>query len=102
MNKLMFKYLNKAHPKSYVVKTKFGNVPHFDEEGSFTLLDKKNKIISMLCDLFSCDKDYATEIYESWVKTLPIYVRMKGTTNTTILVMEQTGSGSSIFNSSLY
>lgn len=99
MKKLMFKYLKKTYPKAYVVKTKFGNLPHFGDEGSYTLLDKKIRIITMLSDLFSCDKDFATEVYESWVGMLPVYVRMKNGTNSSVLVMEQTGCNSTIFNS---
>lgn len=100
MKKLMFTYLNAAYPNSYCVKTSWGNVPHFGNVNcDYAILSIKSKIVSTLSHLFCCSPEFADEVYSSWIKSFPVYIRVKTLVNSSVLVLEQTGSNCSIMNS---
>ena len=88
MEKLMFKFLDQIRPNMFVLKTKFGNVPAYNRSGNFVVGDEKRKDIERLCRFFSIHDYDGKYIYEKWLGTKPIYVRIKNSTNDTVLVPE--------------
>lgn len=54
-----------------------------------------------LCSLFSIELTEAQEITKSWLDSLPTYRKIDTSTNHSVLVPEQTGCYSTIFNTLL-
>ena len=84
----MFRFLDQMRPNMFVVKTKFGNVPRYNREGDFIVGNEKRKDIEKLCHYFCLEYYQGKLIYENWMATKPTYVRVKNSTNDTVLVPE--------------
>lgn len=87
MEKLMFDFLDDLDPNMFRYRTKFGVIPHFSRGGTYLVSDEKSRQIIMLCKFFSCEYNYGLSVYERWMNSKPIYVRMKNST-TEIFVLE--------------
>ena len=80
MEKQMFNFLDFMNPNMYVLETKFGTIPRYNREGNYVIGDEKRKQILLLCSFFSCEYDDGLSVYNKWLSTKPIYVRMKNST----------------------
>lgn len=85
---MMFIFLDNMNPKLFMLKTKFGTVPHYEREGTYAIADEKRSQVNKLCDYFSCHYVDALAIYDKWLSTKPIYVRVKNSTNKSVYVPE--------------
>ena len=74
----MYDFLDSLYPTFYVHETKFGNV-FYDKGTMFSAMDKWYAIDS-LCQFFSITFSEGDEVFESWVKTKPVYVRLGNST----------------------
>ena len=81
MEKLMFKYLDNRHPNFFRYETKFGIVPRFIRDDNYVVGDIIRKDTLSLCNLFSCEFEYASSVYKKWMNSKPVYVRIKNSTN---------------------
>ena len=80
----MFKFLDHLNPNIFLLETKFGTIPRYSREGDyvfdFVVGDEKRKQILLLCSFFSCEYSDGLSLYDKWLSTKPIYVRMKNST----------------------
>ena len=76
----MFNFLDLMSPNMYVLETKFGTIPSYNREGNYVIGDEKRKQILLLCSFFSCEYDDGLSVYNKWLSTKPIYVRIKNST----------------------
>lgn len=81
MEKMMFKFLDHLNPNMFLLETRFGNIPRYNREGSYVVTSEKHKQILLLCDFFSCEFDNGATVYEKWLSSKPIYVRLKNSTS---------------------
>ena len=102
MEKLMFKFLDQIRPNMFVLKTNIGNVTRYNRSGNFVVGDEKRKDIERLCRFFSIHDYDGKYIYEKWLETKPIYVRIKNSTNDTVLVPESEVNNVSTTNYETY
>ena len=80
MEKQMFNFLDLMNPNMYVLETKFGTIPCYICEGNYVIADEKHKQILLLCSFFSCEYLDGLSVYDKWLSTKSIYVRMKNST----------------------
>lgn len=80
MEKMMFKFLDLMNPNMFRLETKFGNVPRYNGEDNFIVGNEKRRQILLLCDFFSCEFDNGLSVYEKWLSSKPVYVRIKNST----------------------
>ena len=80
MEKHMFNFLDLMNPNMYVLETKFGTIPRYNREGTYVISEEKRTQIWLLCSFFSCKYDDGLSVYDKWLSTKPIYVRMKNST----------------------
>lgn len=84
----MFRFLNTLRPNLYIIRTKFGDVPQYYGEWNryYAIVDVKYKDIVKLCNTFGISKEDGELVYNKWLKTKPVYTRMKNSTNESVLV----------------
>ena len=75
---MMFEFLDTFCPDVYLLRTKFGLIPRY-EDARYT---------RTLCNYFSCEWDYGLDIYKQWLNSKPIYVYVENSTNDYTLVRE--------------
>lgn len=97
MKKLMFAYLNTTYPNAYVYYCKFGYLVYYGDIKLFNVEGSDNHIsrhyaINKLITLFDCNEDLATNMFEDWWRTLPMYERIPNTTNELVLVPHKSTS----------
>ena len=97
MKELVFHYLNDRFPNAYRVRK------HLWWSESFFVLENLDintlgEAPKTLCSLFSVQLTEAQEITKSWLDSLPTYRKIDTSTNHSVLVPEQTGCYSTIFN----
>ena len=85
MEKMMFKFLDLMNPNMFLLETKFGAIPRYSREGDYLVGDERRDQIMSLCSFFSCEFDYGLSVYEKWLSSKPVYVRIKNST-TSLLV----------------
>ena len=93
MEKMMFKFLDDLDPNMFRYRTKFGIIPHYSRGGTYLVSDERSRQVIMLCKFFSCEYNYGLSVYEKWLETKPIYIRMKNST-TEVFVLESTVNNS--------
>lgn len=76
MEQLMYKFLETTNPKLFMLKTKFGITPYYYNGDNYVISDEKRKVAHKLCDFFSCDYLYACLVYDKWLQTKPVCVRV--------------------------
>lgn len=76
MEKLMFTFLDTMNPKVFLLMTKFGTTPYHRDGDNYVISDEKHKVAHKLCDFFSCEYSYALLVYNKWLRTKPICVRV--------------------------
>lgn len=76
MEQLMYKFLETTNPKLFMLKTKFGITPYHRNGDNYVISDEKRKVAHKLCDFFSCDYLYACLVYDKWLQTKPVCVRV--------------------------
>ena len=81
MEKVMFKFLDRLNPNMFLLETKFGTIPRYSREGDYVIGEEKLKQVSLLCDFFSCENDYGLSVYDKWLSSKPVYVRIKNSTS---------------------
>lgn len=79
MEKLMYMFLDSLNPDIFILKTKFGTLPHYSRGGSYLIGDEKRRQILLLCEFFPCEYDFGLSIYDKWLKTKPVCIRLKDT-----------------------
>ena len=94
----MFRYLDNIRPNVFVLKTKFGNVPRYNREGDFVVGNEKRKDIERLCRFFSIHHYDGKDVYDRWLETKPIFVRIKNSTNDSVFVPESEANNVSTTN----
>jgi hypothetical protein len=88
MKEMMFEFLNNFYPDVFLLRTKFGIIPRYNIKGNYAIGEVKRKHIKMLCNFFSSDLDYCTDVYEEWLNNKLVYVRLKNSTNEDTFVVE--------------
>ena len=81
----MWKYLDEMYPHVVQIETKFGNVV-FNGDIYFDF----NKVVKSLVDMFDCVRDEAIETLHEWKNCRPIMVKIKTSTNESVLVHKTT------------
>ena len=81
MEQMMFRFLDLLNPNIFVLETKFGNVPRYNGEDNFIVGEEKRKQIKLLCNMFSCEYNDGLSVYDKWLSSKPIYVRLKSSTS---------------------
>ena len=81
MEKMMFKFLDLRNPNMFLLETKFGIIPRYSREGNYVIGEEKLKQIEVLCDFFSCEYGYGLSVYDKWLNSRPVYVRIKNSTS---------------------
>lgn len=76
MEQLMYKFLETTNPNLFMLKTKFGITPYHHNGDNYVISDEKRKVAHKLCDFFSCDYSYACLVYDKWLQTKPVCVRV--------------------------
>lgn len=76
----MFKFLDTLNPNMFLLETKFGTIPKYERGGNYLIGFEKKKDIMRLSDFFSITYSDAELIYEDWLMSKPVYVRIKNTT----------------------
>lgn len=74
----MFDFLDNLYPNFVVRKTKFGN-SYVNNDDVFSIHDKRTAI-NNLCSFFSITMSEGAEVFVSWLKTKPVYVRLENST----------------------
>ena len=85
---MMFEFLDTYYPNVFRLRTKFGVIPKYGIEGDYAIGEVKRKHVKMLCNFFSSDLDYCTDVYEEWLNNKPVCVRLKNSTNEDTFVVE--------------
>ena len=88
MERQMYKFLDHLNPNIFLLETKFGIIPRYGIKGDYVIGEVKRKHIKMLCNFFSSDLDYCTDVYEQWLDSKPVCVRLKNSTNEDTFVVE--------------
>jgi hypothetical protein len=78
VKEMMFEFLDTFCPDVYLLRTKFGLIPRYEDA----------RYIRTLCNFFSCESDYGLDIYKQWLNSKPIYVYVENSTNDYTLVRE--------------
>lgn len=78
METLMRKFLDHLNPNTFLVETKFGCLPHY--EGTIFADTTKRQQVWLLCDFFSCEYNDGLEVYDRWLSSKPVYVRIYNST----------------------
>ena len=81
MEQMMFRFLDLLNPNIFVLETKFGNVPRYNGEDNFIVGEEKRKQIKLLCNMFSCEYNDGLSVYDKWLSSKPVYVRLKSSTS---------------------
>lgn len=76
MEKLMYTFLDTMYPKLFMLKTKFGNTPYYYNGNTFVLCELKHKTAYKLSDYFCCSYNYADIVYDRWLETKPVCIRV--------------------------
>ena len=96
MNKVMYDFLDSLYPTFFVHETKFGNALKYDGGLIFSAINKWDAMDS-LCQFFSLTLPESDEVFESWVKTKPVYVRLgNSTTDVYVLKIPETYSSNTV------
>ena len=85
MKKLIFEYLNVNYPNLYIRKTKFGDVICGYDRGT-SWLYVRSEAIDTIKVLFSCDIATADELVNDWIKSRPVFDRIRNSTNEFVLI----------------
>jgi hypothetical protein len=87
VKKLMFIYLNESYPNVYIYRCKFGDALYniVGQMGEGRHVSRRD-IAKKLTLLFSCDESDSYDVFDSWSASRPVYVRLKSSTNETVLV----------------
>ena len=88
MKEMMFEFLDNFYPHIRLLKTKFGIIPMYGMKANYAMGEVKRKHVKILCGYFSCDSDYGKDVYEQWLNSRPIYVRVKNYTDIDTFVLE--------------
>lgn len=94
----MFRYLDSRNPGFFRYRTKFGIIPRYNRKGDYVVGNEKRKDIERLCRFFSIHHYDGKDIYERWLETKPIYVRIKNSTNDNVFVPESEANNVSTTN----
>lgn len=99
---MMFEFLDTFYPDVFLLRTKFGVIPRYNIKGDYALGEVKRKHVKMLCNFFSCDSDYGKDVYEQWLKSKSICVRIKNSTNDSVFVPESESNNSVTYSDVVY
>jgi hypothetical protein len=86
MENTMFRFLNTLRPNLYSIRTKWGDIPTYYTDRDYLPVDVKRKDIVKLCNTFGISNEDGELVYNKWLKTKPVYTRMKNSTNESVLV----------------
>ena len=75
----MYKFLDTCYPTVFVVETKFGNAVKYNGNQVFAVMDK-HFAVDHLCSFFSLTIPEGQDVFDSWLKTRPVYVRLGNST----------------------
>lgn len=81
----MWKYLDEMYPHVIQIETKFGTAI-FNGEKYFHF----NNAVQSLVNMFDCSRDDAANTFKDWEKSRPVMVKIKNSTNESVLVHKTT------------
>ena len=84
----MFLFLDEMNPDMFILRTKFGTLPHYSRKGTYVISDEKRRQVKLLCEYFSCDFANGLKVYDKWLLGKPVYVRIKNSTNEYVFVAD--------------
>ena len=79
MEKQMYNFLDTCYPTVFILETKFGNAVKYDRNLVFSVMDK-HFAVDHLCSFFSLTIPEGQDVFDSWLKTRPVYVRLGNST----------------------